>query len=81
MFMVCQISSAVGVVALTALFATAAQAVTKVACVGNSITEGYGIWDKKRYPEHLQDMLGSDYQVENFGHSSQMFRKNSSESY
>lgn len=65
-----------------AFFATVnANAVTKVACVGNSITEGYGIWDKKKYPEHLQDMLGSDYQVENFGHSSQMFRRNSGESY
>ena len=61
--------------------ATQAQAVIKVACVGNSITEGMGIWDKKKYPEHLQDMLGSEYKVENFGHSSQMFRKNSSESY
>lgn len=61
--------------------AVGAQAVTKVACVGNSITEGYGIWDKKKYPEHLQDMLGSDYKVENFGHSSQMFHKASSQSY
>lgn len=66
---------------LTFFAAVCAEAAIKVACVGNSITEGYGIWDKKKYPEHLQDMLGSDYQVENFGHSSQMFRKNSGESY
>lgn len=69
-------------VATLALFAAVnANAVIKVACVGNSITEGYGIWDKKKYPEHLQDMLGSEYKVENYGHSSQMFRKNSNESY
>lgn len=68
-------------VSMAAALAINAQAVTKVACVGNSITEGYGIWDKKKYPEHLQDMLGSDYKVENFGHSSQMFHKASSQSY
>lgn len=70
-----------GLAALTVFLATSAQAVTKVACVGNSITEGYGIWDKKKYPEHLQDFLGDSYEVKNFGHSSQMFRKNSNESY
>ncbi len=68
-------------VSMAAALAINAQVVTKVACVGNSITEGYGIWDKKKYPEHLQDMLGSDYKVENFGHSSQMFHKASSQSY
>lgn len=69
------------VTALAFSMITQAQAIIKVACVGNSITEGMGIWDKKKYPEHLQDMLGSEYKVENFGHSSQMFRKNSSETY
>lgn len=63
------------------LAATLVNAQTKVACVGNSITEGYGIWDKKKYPEHLQDMLGSEYKVENFGHSGRMFHKASGESY
>ena len=43
-------------VAMAALFvglACAANAQTRVACVGNSITEGYGIWDQKKYPDHL----------------------------
>lgn len=44
-----------------------------VACVGNSITEGYGIWADKKYPDHLQEMLGSDYTVSNFGVSSMTF--------
>ena len=67
--------------AALAFFATSAQAAIKVACVGNSITEGYGIWDKKKYPEHLQDMLGNDYQVENFGKSSMTFYKGGGQSY
>ena len=46
---------------------------TNVACVGNSITEGYGIWADKKYPDHLQEMLGSDYAVSNFGVSSMTF--------
>lgn len=44
-----------------------------VACVGNSITEGYGIWADKKYPDHLQEMLGSGYTVSNFGVSSMTF--------
>ena len=44
-----------------------------VACVGNSITEGYGIWADKKYPDHLQEMLGDGYTVTNFGVSSMTF--------
>ena len=58
--------------ALAATFATNALA-TNVACVGNSITEGYGIWGDKTYPDHLQEMLGNDYKVTNFGKSSMTF--------
>ena len=41
----------------------------RVACIGNSITEGYGIDMKARYsyPAQLQQMLGNDYLVKNFG--------------
>lgn len=43
----------------------------KVACVGNSVTYGYGLQDREHdaYPVRLQSMLGSDYEVRNFGHS------------
>lgn len=69
-------------IAAISLFSAAnVSAAIKVACVGNSITEGYGIWDKKKYPEHLQDMLGSEYEVSNFGHSGRMFHQASAESY
>ena len=42
----------------------------RVACIGDSVTKGYGIKDEKdTYPAQLQELLGSDYLVGNFGHS------------
>lgn len=43
----------------------------KVACVGNSITRGYGLAnpDNDSYPSQLQKLLGENYNVQNFGHS------------
>lgn len=41
----------------------------KVACFGNSITEGSGISDKitDSYPGVLQTLMGDDYEVRNYG--------------
>ncbi len=41
----------------------------RVACIGNSITDGAGIdyVDVRSYPAQLQKMLGRDYCVKNFG--------------
>lgn len=41
----------------------------KVACVGNSITYGTGLADRatEAYPVRLQNLLGSGYEVRNFG--------------
>ena len=41
----------------------------RVACIGNSITDGHGIdlAEQYAYPALLQQRLGSDYWVENFG--------------
>ncbi|MDI9539999.1 MAG: GDSL-type esterase/lipase family protein [Bacillota bacterium] len=41
----------------------------KVACVGDSVTYGYGIknWPENNYPKQLQNLLGNDYHVANFG--------------
>jgi lysophospholipase L1-like esterase len=40
----------------------------KVACVGNSITYGYGLsYLEKSYPSQLDSLLGSGYAVTNFG--------------
>ena len=45
---------------------------TRVACIGNSITDGYGIdmASAYGYPAQLQKKLGQDYWVRNFGVSS-----------
>jgi acyl-CoA thioesterase-1 len=41
----------------------------RVACVGDSITYGYGIADRERnsYPAQLQSLLGDRWEVRNFG--------------
>ena len=43
----------------------------RIACVGNSVTYGYGLQDREHtsYPVCLQEMLGNGYEVGNFGHS------------
>ncbi len=48
-----------------------AQEKIKVACVGNSVTYGYGHKNpaETSYPTQLQQMLGEGYEVRNFGHS------------
>ena len=48
-----------------------AQSPIRVACIGNSVTYGYGHHNPKAtsYPTRLGQMLGSDYEVRNFGHS------------
>ncbi len=42
---------------------------TKVACIGDSVTKGYGLKnpESQSYPAQLQDLLGTTFQVENFG--------------
>ena len=51
--------------------AWAAERPIRVACVGNSITYGYGLADREHdaYPSQLQQMLGEGYEVGNFGRS------------
>ncbi|MGV3762290.1 GDSL-type esterase/lipase family protein [Parapedobacter sp.] len=43
----------------------------KVACIGNSVTAGWGLQDTatSAYPAQLQSLLGGGYSVANFGHS------------
>lgn len=61
-----------GLLILTTISASAAskkQKTIRVACIGNSITYGTGISDRTNdsYPSQLQRLLGSNYQVGNFG--------------
>lgn len=39
----------------------------KVACIGDSITEGFGLTKEESYPEKLKALLGTEYQVMNYG--------------
>lgn len=50
---------------------------TKIACVGNSITEGAGIADQVNdaWPGQLQKLLGDEYTVLNAGHSGRTMLK------
>ena len=49
----------------------AAQERIKVACIGNSVTFGHGHKSpgETSYPTQLQQLLGKEYEVRNFGHS------------
>lgn len=53
------------------LIGFAQQRTIKVACIGDSVTYGYGIEDREKnsYPSQLQRMLGEGYEVGNFGKS------------
>src|SRR4051812_7771397 len=55
----------------------------KVACVGDSITFGAGIKDrdKNSYPAQLQGLLGSGYEVKNFGVSGATLLKEGDKPY
>jgi acyl-CoA thioesterase I len=48
-------------------FHTFAQTPIKVAAVGNSITEGSGREHPSSYPNALQELLGEEFEVRNFG--------------
>jgi sialate O-acetylesterase len=45
--------------------------ITKIACIGNSVTAGYLLKDpaQESYSSQLQILLGNKYEVKNFGHS------------
>ena len=46
---------------------SAYKGVIKLACVGDSITQGVGAAQGKSWPEQIQAMLGDKWQVKNFG--------------
>lgn len=51
--------------------AVAQKTLTKVACIGDSVTAGYLLANPSTdsYPSQLQIMMGEKYEVKNFGHS------------
>jgi acyl-CoA thioesterase I len=63
-----------GVVAVVMLSCVQAQQV-RVACIGDSITQGASIETGKKYPEQLQRLLGSQFEVKNYGVSGRTLLK------
>lgn len=54
---------------------------TKVACVGNSITYGWALDRNQTYPSQLQNKLGTNYEVSNFGVSGRTLLKKGDKPY
>lgn len=55
----------------------------KIACVGDSITYGFGVnnYGKFNYPKQLDDLLGDGYCVNNYGHSGATAQANGDQPY
>ena len=55
----------------------------RVACVGDSVTYGHGVknWPKNNYPTVLQELLGDEYHVGNFGFSGRAVQPDSDQPY
>ncbi len=71
---------------LCALIATTASAQTtpvktKIACVGDSITQGVGAPGDKSYPAQLGRLLGDGFEVKNFGNSGSTMLRNGDKPY
>lgn len=61
----------------------AAEGQIKIACAGDSTTYGHGIsgWPKNNYPAVLQNLLGDEYHVNNYGVSSFAVQESADRSY
>ena len=56
----------------------------KVACIGDSVTYGYGLdedRDSLSYPAQLQKLMGQEYDVRNFGHNGATLLRNGHRPY
>lgn len=62
---------------------TAQQTLTKIACIGDSVTAGYLLANPstESYPSQLQILMGNQYEVKNFGHSGATLLKKGSTPY
>lgn len=76
-------TSLLAVGAALALGVLSASAQIKVACVGDSITAGYGLANPgvDSYPAQLQALLGNGYSVGNYGNSGTTALKRSDNTY
>lgn len=67
--------------AISLIDLTAFKTPIRVACIGDSITEGAGAEKNKSYPAQLQQLLGTSWQIENFGLSGRTLLKNGDHPY
>ncbi|SMO85538.1 sialate O-acetylesterase [Saccharicrinis carchari] len=81
--MIKQLSQFLTTIAIWFLGVTLCAQPIKVACVGNSVTYGYGIENREQnsYPAQLQGLLGNDYVVGNFGRSGATLLRNGHRPY
>ena len=72
-----KLTSLAGILGLVLVLAGCSKPVSRVACVGDSITEGYGlaVQSKTGYPVQLDSMLGPDFAVMNMGRSATTLQK------
>ena len=63
------LSVLISLAVITPVTAAASQ-VIKVACIGDSITYGYGLNSSMSYPNKMDEILGTNYEVRNFGEGS-----------
>jgi acyl-CoA thioesterase I len=65
------LKSVILLIAINLLLFSCAPKITKIACIGDSITEGYGLacQSKTAYPVVLDSILGPNYDVLNSGRS------------
>jgi len=68
-------------ISILVLIFTACSSVTRVACLGDSITYGYGIPNDSAYPVQLSRNLGPKYSVLNFSESGKTLQKKTGFSY
>jgi len=66
---------------LLVLATSSAAADRAIACVGNSITYGYGLAWRESYPDRLDSLLGTGYAVSNFGVSGKTMVRASGDTY
>lgn len=70
------IPTALAADAMSPVDPAAYKAPVRVACIGDSITQGSGAAKGKSYPSQLQELLGASWQVGNFGVSGRTLLKN-----
>lgn len=66
----------ISIVLALLVFSVCSIAQIKVACIGNSITYGFGYDNPNSYPSQLDSMLGEGWEVKNFGVSGATMLRN-----